>query len=128
MADVDQFKQFNDRHGHAAGDTVLAGLAGLLNTNIRDTDVACRYGGEEFALVLAELNLENGVKRVEKLRQAVKTLTVTRGGRQLGPVTLSFGVAAYPEHGTKPEELLGAADTALYTAKRLGRDRVVVAP
>jgi len=128
MADVDQFKQFNDRHGHAAGDTVLAGLAGLLNTNIRDTDVACRYGGEEFALVLAELNLENGVKRVEKLRQAVKTLTVTCGGRQLGPVTLSFGVAAYPEHGTKPEEVLGAADTALYTAKRLGRDRVVVAP
>ena len=95
--------------------------------NLRREDVACRYGGEEFVLVLPEASLADAERRAEELRDEIKRLRVSDKGRLLGPLTTSFGVAAYPEHGLAGDMLLRAADTALYRAKREGRDRVVIA-
>jgi diguanylate cyclase (GGDEF)-like protein/PAS domain S-box-containing protein len=124
MADVDHFKKFNDRYGHAAGDLVLAEMAKFLKWKVRSGDIVCRYGGEEFAIILPESPLEDGVKRAEALKEGVKGLHVSYAGQELGPVTLSMGVSAYPSHGTTPQDLLQAADGALYQAKQAGRDRV----
>ena len=127
MIDIDHFKGFNDRFGHAAGDTVLRELASLLQSQTRGEDLACRYGGEEVALVLPEASLQDALQRAEQLRQAAKRLNVYQGQQPVGPITLSLGVAVFPGHGTTPESLLLAADTALYRAKAQGRDRVVAA-
>jgi diguanylate cyclase (GGDEF)-like protein/PAS domain S-box-containing protein len=127
MLDIDHFKTFNDKHGHAAGDAVLVALAGFLKGRMRGGDVACRYGGEEFALILPECSLEDGVRRSSQLGEEFRTVRVSYGGGTLDPITLSMGVASYPLHGARPEELLGAADAALYRAKQEGRDRVVPA-
>lgn len=127
MADVDHFKQFNDMHGHAAGDIVLVALAKTMKSIFRGADVCGRYGGEEFAMILADSSLEDAVKRADELREMVKKLTVSHRGALLGPITLSLGVSAFPVHGSDQEDLLNAADGALYHAKRDGRDRVVAA-
>jgi diguanylate cyclase (GGDEF)-like protein/PAS domain S-box-containing protein len=126
MADVDHFKKFNDLHGHAAGDLVLVELANFLRWRMRKGDVVCRYGGEEFALVLLESSLANTGERAVQLKEAVKGLRVSYAGMELGPVTLSMGVSAFPGSGDTPRDLLGAADQALYKAKQAGRDRVVM--
>jgi diguanylate cyclase (GGDEF)-like protein len=126
MIDIDHFKQFNDTFGHAAGDILLRELGNLLKTNIRSEDIACRYGGEEFVLIIPEVSLELTCKRAEQLREGFKHLNVQHGGRTLGPITISLGVAMFPEHGSTGEALLRAADAALYRAKAEGRDRVVV--
>jgi diguanylate cyclase (GGDEF)-like protein len=126
MADVDLFKKFNDLHGHAAGDLVLVELANFFKWRMRKGDVVCRYGGEEFALILLESSLANTGERANQLKDAVKGLRVSYAGMELGPVTLSMGVSAYPVSGDTPGDLLGAADQALYKAKQAGRDRVVV--
>ena len=125
MLDIDHFKTFNDMHGHAAGDAVLVALAGFLKGRMRGGDVACRYGGEEFVLILPECSLEDAVKRSGQLSEELGTLRVSYGGATLGPITLSMGVATYPLHGAMVEDLLRAADAALYRAKQEGRDRVV---
>ena len=127
MLDIDHFKTFNDLHGHAAGDAVIVRLAGLLKLRIRGADVACRYGGEEFVLILPDCSVENAVGRAGQLAEELRTVTVTYGGQTLEPITVSMGVAAYPLHGVRPENLLRAADAALYRAKQEGRDRVVQA-
>ncbi|TIV14195.1 MAG: diguanylate cyclase, partial [Mesorhizobium sp.] len=127
MLDVDHFKQFNDTFGHEAGDLVLKQVAATLIEHARDSDVVSRYGGEEFALVMPGCSLEEGAQRAETLRQAIKHLHLAHRGRTLGTVTASFGVAAYPEHGTGWAEITNAADHAQYDAKAEGRDRVVVA-
>lgn len=127
MLDLDGFKQQNDTFGHDAGDALLREVAGLLQSNLRREDIACRYGGEEFVLVLPEASLDDSRRRADQLRQAVKRLRVSHGDQLIGPVTVSMGVAAFPDHGTDGETLLKAADTALYAAKRGGRDRVAVA-
>jgi diguanylate cyclase (GGDEF)-like protein len=126
MIDVDHFKRFNDTHGHEAGDVVLRDLGLLLRRHLRQSDVACRLGGEEFTILMPETDVEIARRRAEFLRGAARELKLVHDGRPLGEVTLSLGVAAFPEHGADRESLLHAADMALYEAKRGGRDRVVV--
>jgi len=127
MLDIDQFKGFNDSFGHDAGDAVLEELGSLLRANSRAGDVACRYGGEEFVLILPEAVVAAAGRRADELREAIKRLQVSRQGQALGPVRCSMGVSAYPDHGSTAEALLRAADMALYRAKHAGRDQVVVA-
>lgn len=126
MIDVDNFKSFNDTFGHEAGDAVLRDLGGILQRYVRGGDIACRYGGEEFTVILPEATIETGRQRAEILREAMRELRLVHDGKSLGAVTLSLGVAASPENGRKREHLLQAADAALYEAKDGGRNRVVV--
>lgn len=127
VLDIDHFKQINDTFGHIAGDMVLRKIGLVLQAHVRMSDVACRVGGEEFALVFAELPLPVAVQRAEDIRQALRKMPLTYEDRVLDPITASFGVAAYPEHGRTAEALFRAADQALYEAKRAGRDRVIAA-
>lgn len=127
MLDIDHFKAFNDGFGHEGGDSVLRAFGAFLQERLRREDIACRYGGEEFCIVLAESSLEDAVRRCEQLRAEVKLLIVQHGGHHLPPLAVSIGVAGYPTHGDTVAALVAAADTALYQAKAQGRDRVVVA-
>lgn len=127
MMDIDHFKRFNDTFGHDAGDLVLRHLAAFIQKHIRDSDIACRYGGEEFTLIMPESNREVAIARAELLRDRIKGLHIQQGGRLLGPISLSIGLAVFPECGETSSELLDASDAALYRAKREGRDRVCVA-
>lgn len=126
MLDVDRFKNFNDMFGHDAGDTILRDLGDFLLKFIRRGDLACRYGGDEFTLILPESSLDNTRRRAEELRTSFQQLSIKHGDIVLEKVTLSLGVAAYPEHGKTPSDLLGAADAALLRAKEEGRDQVLV--
>ena len=126
MLDLDHFKQFNDTYGHAAGDSLLRDLGAFIQANTRGEDIACRYGGEEFALIFPEASIEVTRQRVEQLREGLKSLAVLYHGQPLTRVTLSAGVAVLPEHGQTVEALLRAADAALYRAKQAGRDKVMV--
>ncbi len=127
MLDIDHFKRFNDSLGHAAGDTVLQELGKLLSGQVRLADIACRYGGEEFVLILPEAPLDVTLARAERLRHKVRHLQLEHKNQSLGSVTISLGVAVFPDHGANSEEVLKSADTALYRAKHEGRDCVVVA-
>jgi diguanylate cyclase (GGDEF)-like protein len=127
MIDLDHFKQFNDTFGHQAGDTLLRELGAFLNQRTRGQDVACRFGGEEFAVILTGASIEAAFKRAELLCEEVRQLSVLYTGRALGKISLSIGVSGFPEHGNSAKELLGIADQALYRAKNDGRDRVIVA-
>jgi diguanylate cyclase (GGDEF)-like protein len=115
-------------HGHQAGDEVLKSFATFLQENVRGDDIACRYGGEEFAVILPGATLERAIERAEQLRLGTARLQSTFHGDPLPPITASFGVALFPRDGTHWDELLRAADRALYRAKDEGRNRVVVAP
>jgi diguanylate cyclase (GGDEF)-like protein len=126
MMDLDHFKRFNDTFGHQAGDAVLRAFGELLKRNSRGQDIACRYGGEEFALVLSDSNLAGALRRADILRQQVKDLSVEYAGQLLGTVTISMGVAVFPDHGVTMNDVLRASDQALYCAKREGRDRACV--
>jgi diguanylate cyclase (GGDEF)-like protein len=126
MTDLDNFKRFNDTFGHQAGDALLRAFGDLLKRSSRGQDIACRYGGEEFVLVLTDSNLAGALRRAEILRQQVKQLSVEYAGQLLGAVTISMGVALYPDHGTTMGDVLRASDQALYCAKREGRDRSCV--
>jgi diguanylate cyclase (GGDEF)-like protein len=125
MLDIDRFKQFNDTNSHLAGDALLRALGEFLQANFRGEDIVCRYGGEEFVLILPEASLEVTSRRAEVLRERVKVLHVPYRGALLGGITLSLGVAAFPQHGDSVDAVLRAADSALYKAKTAGRDRVV---
>ena len=125
--DLDHFKRFNDAFGHDAGDTVLRSIAELFRQHFRGDDVICRYGGEEFAIILPESTAKDAAKRANLLRLQARKLRVRHLDQTLEPVTLSIGVAAFPEHGSTPEELLQAADQCLYQSKSEGRDRVTIA-
>jgi diguanylate cyclase (GGDEF)-like protein len=125
MFDLDFFKRINDVFGHEAGDTFLKSVAALLRGCIRESDIACRYGGEEFVLVLSGASLDGAMKKAERIRKAVMELDLTVREKPLGRVSTSIGVAVYPEHGIAMETLLRAADEALYEAKENGRNRVV---
>lgn len=127
MIDLDHFKSFNDTYGHEAGDTVLRETGQFLSKGIRAEDYVCRFGGEEFVIILPTADPEASRARAERLRSKMKELSVMHHGRSLGAVTISLGVAAFPQHGTSPKELMAAADAALYEAKRGGRDQVAVA-
>jgi diguanylate cyclase (GGDEF)-like protein len=127
MMDLDHFKHFNDTFGHEAGDVLLREVGRLLQETVRGGDVACRYGGEEFVLILPEASTETTRLRAERLRESIKHLYVTQRGQSIGSVAASIGVAAFPRNGTSGDALVKAADTALYLAKGTGRDRVTVA-
>jgi len=125
MLDLDHFKKFNDTYGHDAGDTILRETAAFLSKSIRIEDIVCRFGGEEFVVILPTADLNAAHARAERIRSKLRELTVLHQGQSLGMITVSVGVSALPEHGTSAKELLEAADAALYRAKREGRDRVV---
>ena len=127
MLDLDHFKNFNDTFGHEGGDAVLRALGLFLKEHLRQEDIACRYGGEEFCVLFCESSMDNTVQRAEQLRAGVKQLSVEHGGRHLGVITVSIGVSCYPTHGSGITDLIAAADSALYQAKTEGRDRVVTA-
>jgi len=124
MVDLDHFKLVNDRHGHEAGDAVLREMGQIFSRQIRAGDTACRFGGEEFTILLPDATPETALKRAEQIRIAAKEARVHQGETTLEPITLSIGIAMFPEDGLTSELLLQAADFALYKAKREGRDRV----
>ncbi|HUH65416.1 MAG TPA: diguanylate cyclase, partial [Syntrophales bacterium] len=124
MIDLDHFRRFNNAFGHEAGDLVLRDLGKFLQSNIRKEDVACRYGGEEFILILPGAPLDITEKRAETLRYLAQNLELYYNGKPLDSITLSLGVSSFPEHGATGEAILQAADVALYTSKRTGRNKV----
>ena len=127
MLDIDHFKRFNDTFGHDAGDFVLQQVGTLLKENVRNSDIACRYGGEEMTLILPEATLAETTARAEMLRAALSQLCPHHHGQSLGTITASFGVAAFPHHGSTVETLIKTADEALYRAKAAGRNQVFTA-
>ena len=126
MLDLDHFKRFNDTHGHEAGDAVLQTVGRFLQRHVRSGDIACRYGGEEFTMVLPGAGSQEALQRAEQLCEGVRALRVEFKGQNLGPLTLSAGIATYPDQGETGEHVQQAADAALYAAKAEGRDRVVM--
>ncbi|WP_334177249.1 diguanylate cyclase [Pseudoxanthomonas sp.] len=127
MLDLDHFKRFNDLHGHAGGDALLSEFGRLLQALSRDEDIACRYGGEEFTLILPEADPLTVQARAEAIRAGVEGMRVMHLGQELPPVTVSIGVAMFPQHGGLGESLMRHADAALYRAKHAGRNRVETA-
>ncbi len=127
MIDVDHFRTVNNSFGHGAGDAMLQAMARFFQIQIRLEDTPCRYGGDEFVLILPESSLEDTYKRAEQLRQGIQKIPVDHAGRKLAPVTISLGIAGCPEHGTTVEEILLAADKAMFHAKQEGRDRSMIA-
>src|SRR5262249_52013812 len=127
MIDVDHFKRFNDTFGHDAGDFVLNAIAQLIAKGVRVTDIACRYGGEELAVLLPESDLACALGRAELLRKQIRETSLSHRGRTLPPPTASFGVSEYRARGDSVDDFLKAADRALYRAKQGGRDRVCAA-
>jgi len=127
MLDLDHFKQYNDHFGRNAGDELLVALGHLILTLVRAEDIPCRWGGEEFLLIIPGASLEVTLGRAEQLRQGVKQLHEQPPGKFLHPVSISAGVAVFPGNGESADVLIRAADAALYQAKRDGRDRVVTA-
>jgi len=122
MMDVDHFKAFNDTNGHDAGDEVLRQVAHVLKRHTRAEDVACRYGGEEFLVVLPGCAVDDAYSKAEAIREAVAQLQVLSRGSALPRITLSLGIACYPQDGDRMEDLIGGADAALYQAKAKGRN------
>lgn len=125
MGDLDHFKAVNDRYGHLAGDEVLRVFGGLMKQHARGSDIYCRYGGEEFLLVLPQMAEDNAIERAEQLRSAMAAAPVLYGATPI-TVTASFGVATFPRDGRIGDDLIAAADSALYAAKAAGRNRVNV--
>lgn len=125
LLDIDHFKAFNDSHGHSAGDAVLAQVGRTIASLVRAEDMACRYGGEEFTVVMPETDAASAVARAEAIGRTLAQTTISHNGVTLGPVTLSIGVAVFPDDGVTPEVLFEVADASLYRAKAEGRNRVL---
>jgi len=126
IVDLDYFKRVNDTYGHEAGDLVLKELGALLLGHIRGSDIACRFGGEEFALVLPEASLEGARQKAEAVRAAIKKLDLNYRDKRIHALAASFGVALFPDHADDADALMRIADEALYQAKGAGRDQVVM--
>lgn len=124
MIDVDHFKVINDTYGHVIGDSVLKYIADFLSGSVRGSDIACRYGGDEFVLILPECSRGEAAERAESMRTAFLSAEVRLPEQIISKPTLSFGVSALPEDGATREALISAADAALYAAKQAGRNRV----
>jgi diguanylate cyclase (GGDEF)-like protein len=125
---IDRFARFNDKLGHAAGDLLLREMGMFLPKQIRSSDLACRYRGEEFLILLPEASLQMTQQRAEQLRQNIKHLSVEYKGKALNSLTLSCGVASFSEHGRTAKALLQSADAALNQAREQGCDRIVTLP
>lgn len=126
IIDIDHFKKFNDTYGHLAGDEVLRKMGEVFRDSIRGCDYAARYGGEEFVIVMPEIGRDQGVQAAERIRASVAKKKIDANGNSV-TVTISVGVASFPEHGDDAQAIISKADTALYQAKRRGRDRVALA-
>jgi diguanylate cyclase (GGDEF)-like protein len=126
MIDIDHFKRLNDQFGHAAGDAVLKEVARVFVDKTRTEDLACRYGGEEFTIILPDISPEIAFHRAEVIRQAVADLRTRLDNTLYNSVTISIGAAMFPQDGQSSELLLRHADAALYRAKREGRNKVVM--
>jgi diguanylate cyclase (GGDEF)-like protein len=124
LIDIDFFKKFNDTHGHQGGDTALKELAVILRKNLREIDSAGRYGGEEFTIILPETGLDGALKTAERIKKEIGVHPIVINGKETF-LTVSIGVSVFPDDAMGKEGLIKAADDALYTAKRLGRNRVV---
>ncbi len=127
VLDLDHFKIFNDTLGHQAGDSLLVAFSRMLQSSVRNEDIACRLGGEEFILIMPEMDQEIATRRASELLEATRKLEVMHDGQMLPQITTSIGIAVFPDHSNEPDQLIGASDSALYQAKRTGRDRYAVA-
>lgn len=126
IADIDHFKYFNDNYGHPAGDAILKELASILRTNVRHSDIVCRYGGEEFAILLPNTGKDGAVFTADKLRTLVETnLAEINKSKYIGKITITAGVATYPDDGNTVDEIISKADKFLYIGKVRGRNTVV---
>jgi diguanylate cyclase (GGDEF)-like protein len=125
MLDLDHFKRVNDSFSHAAGDHVLKSFTALLSQGARDSDMVCRYGGEEFVVIMPGLNAERALERVEAWRAEQQATTLSYGEHEIN-ITVSAGIAVFPEHGDSAELLLERADAMLYRSKNGGRNRISV--
>jgi diguanylate cyclase (GGDEF)-like protein len=123
--DADKFKLFNDNHGHDAGDMVLRAISDAMGTLLSADEVLCRYGGEEFMVLLPAATHDQAIQVAEVLRERIQDLSISYVGRILPTVTISCGVASYPYDGSQIQDILKNADDALYRAKKDGRNRVV---
>jgi diguanylate cyclase (GGDEF)-like protein len=126
MIDIDHFKDINDKFGHEAGNFVLKQFAQVILNHIRETDIACRYGGEEFLLLFSDVSLKETAKILESLRKKISEIKLQFGPQLIDPITASMGVAMYPEHATDAVGLIVAADKALYQSKKTGRNKVTI--
>ena len=126
MIDIDHFKKFNDDHGHDVGDFILGEFGTLLKKNVRKEDTPCRYGGEEFTVLLPDVGIEGMLNVAEKLRTTVRKHDFQFNNKFYGPITISIGCAIYPEQAKSMGRLLKKADTALYEAKQTGRDKIIL--
>jgi diguanylate cyclase (GGDEF)-like protein/PAS domain S-box-containing protein len=126
MMDIDEFKAFNDQYGHDAGDALLQALGDYIQMHIRSGDIACRYGGDEFVIILSDAPIDDCCKRAKELKAGLNQLVITHQGLTLGSIKTSIGIACFPAHGKTPLDLLRSADTALYRAKHAGKNCVVV--
>ena len=127
MVDIDHFKKLNDTYGHTAADAVLREWSEILKAKFRGSDIVCRYGGEEFVIILPDISGDDARQRLEQLRGDLAHMVVREEGHSIQAVTVSIGVAYFPIHGRTSQSLLQAADHAMYRAKELGRDRIEVA-
>ncbi len=126
MIDIDHFKNINDKFGHQTGDLVLQTIGNLLLKQVRKSDIACRYGGEEFLLMFYDFSLKDAVERAEQIRKKISRIKLNFSDKIIHSITASFGIAMYPEHGEDMEKLIRASDQALYESKKMGRDKVTV--
>jgi diguanylate cyclase (GGDEF)-like protein len=123
MVDIDSFKAYNDRYGHLAGDALLKRVAEIFLTKTRKVDVVSRYGGEEFTIILPQTDKSRAYRLAERIRSTVeKSVFSDEKGGRAGTTTVSLGVSSYPDDGTTPEDIIGAADRALYAAKAKGKN------
>ena len=125
LMDIDHFKKVNDTYGHDAGDAVLSAFAKMLTTKVRKEDIACRWGGEEFLLILGAADEGLAQSRAQEICDTARSLKISFQGKPI-PITVSIGASVFPSHGEAPEDLIRNADQALYKAKQGGRDKVVL--
>jgi diguanylate cyclase (GGDEF)-like protein len=125
LMDIDHFKHVNDTFGHQSGDLILKQVGKIITSNTRQSDIACRYGGEEFMLVMSKIDLPEVLERAEYFRKTIEDISAETDGREIR-ITVSIGVAIYPLHGADQDQILSCADAALYQAKNAGRNQVVL--
>jgi diguanylate cyclase (GGDEF)-like protein len=125
--DLDHFKKYNDLYGHEAGDEVLKTIADILTKRIRKIDILCRYGGEEFVLVLVNTNIDKVMFILEQFREEMSNMKIKFKEGYLESVTISMGLAEAPKHGVTVDTIIQSADDAMYEAKKLGGNRIIVA-
>ena len=125
MIDIDYFKKFNDTYGHQAGDAVLKQVAKILKNNSRTTDFVCRYGGEELCIILPNTSAEEALFNAKRINKAIEETEFNLNNSQTGKVTISVGVATFPDNAENVEDLIEHADKSLYYAKEHGRNQVI---